>query len=61
MWSPAGSQAVYGVVWQISALGLCWLLIPFFGSVCVGGRQQPATDLLAHPREVSGVGAQLGF
>ena len=35
-------------MWQISALGLCWLLIPSFGSV--RGCRQPLIGLRTHPR-----------
>ena len=48
MWLPAGSQAIDGVVWQISALGLRWLQIPRLGSVCRGS--QPLVRLHTHPR-----------
>ena len=58
VWSPAGSQAVDWFVWLISALGLSWLPLPCFGSVL--GGSQPLIRF-AHPLEVSGVGAPLGF
>ena len=47
LWSPAGSQAIDRVVWQISVLDFSWLLIPCFGSV--RGGSQPLIQLRAHP------------
>ena len=46
-WSPASSQAIDWVLWQISVLSLGWLPIPHFGSVCSGN--QPLIRLRAHP------------
>ena len=48
MWSPSGSQVVDLVVWPIWALGLSWLLIPGFASVCRGS--QPLIWLRTHPK-----------
>ena len=61
VWSPAGRQAIDGVLWLISALGLGWLPIPRFWSVHWGS--QPLIRLRTtrgfrcrHPAGVLGVG-----
>ena len=48
VWSPAGSQAIDGVVRPISALDFRWLWIPWFGSV--HGGSQPLIRFRTLPR-----------
>ena len=54
MWSPAGSQALDRVVWLIGFGPGLATNPPLW--VCARGH--PATDPVAHPPEVSGVGRQ---
>ena len=72
MWSPAGSQAIDGVLWQISVLGLGLELLANPAALCLSHEAlgsavlglwvgQLASAPGAHPPEVAGVSALLGF